>query len=142
MRNVVDISPALAGFRRVIICGGPRTGKSTLAVRLGERHGIPVKFGDSLVGTHEWSEASAEVAKWIEDPGEWIIDGVVAVRALRKWLAAYPGKPLDAAVVYLRDAIQVQTDKQQAMAKGIRTVWEEIEKDLSSRGAWIIHRDT
>lgn len=142
MLNVIDISPRLAEFRRIIICGGPRTGKSTLAVRLGERHNIPVRFGDSLVGHLEWSDASKEVSTWIKNDEEWIIDGVVAVRALRKWLAANPGQFLDAAIVYLRDHIQVPTDKQIAMAKGIRTVWREIEPELISRGCHIIHRDT
>ncbi len=142
MLNVIDISPKLAEFRRVLLCGGPRTGKSTLAVRLGERHNIPVKFGDSLVGHMEWSDASKEVASWIDNSQEWIIEGVVAVRALRKWLAAHPDEYLDAAIVYFRDHIQVPTDKQISMAKGIRTIWKEIEPELVKRGCKIFHRDS
>lgn len=142
MINVADISGLLSGWNHVIICGGPRTGKSTLAVRLGERHGIPVKFGDSLVGSLEWSEASEEVSRWIDNPEPWIIEGVVAVRALRKWLARSKEKESDFVVVYLRDNIQVPTDKQIAMSKGIRTVWKEIEPELHARGIKVIHRDT
>lgn len=139
---VADITESLSGYDRIIICGPPRTGKSTLAVRAGERYGLPVKFGDSLVGTHEWSDASLEVSTWIDDPGSWIIDGVVAVRAIRKWLARNPTLSLGAVVVYLRDPIQVQTDKQRSMAKAIATIWREIEPALIARGTKIIHRDT
>jgi adenylate kinase family enzyme len=138
----IDISEQLAGHSHVILCGGPRTGKSTLAVRLSERHSIPVKFGDSLVGTHEWSEASLEVSNWIDDPEPWIIDGVVAVRALRKWLPRNPDAKPDFVVVYMRDNIQVQTDKQKAMAKAIHTIWKEVEPELVRRGIKVIHRDT
>lgn len=142
MNTPTEITDQLGEYRRIIICGGPRTGKSTLSVRLGERHGIPVKFGDSLVGTHEWSDASQEVSTWIDDPGDWIIDGVVGVRAIRKWLAHNHSKPFPGVVVYLREPIQVQTDKQKSMSKAIATVWREIEPELIARSTKIIHRDS
>lgn len=140
--NSMDITPQLEGWPRIIICGGPRTGKSTLAVRAGERYGLPVKFGDSLVGTHDWSDASLEVSTWMDDPSSWIIDGVVAVRAIRKWLNRNHMMSLGALVVFLRDPIQVQTDKQRSMSKAIETIWREIEPELIARGTKIIHRDT
>lgn len=139
---IVDITDKLSGHSQIIICGAPRTGKSTLAVRAGERYGLPVKFGDSLVGSHEWSDASLEVSTWIDDPGNWIIDGVVSVRAIRKWLNRNQTMSLGALVVYLRDPIQVQTDKQRSMSKAIETIWREIEPELIARGTKIIHRDT
>ncbi len=140
--RITAFGDKLAGHKRIIIAGGPRTGKSTLAVRLGERHGIPVKFGDSLIDTHDWSEASAEVSKWMDEPGPAIIDGVVAVRAIRKWLARNPeDKAPDFVVVYLRDNIQVRTPGQRVMAKGVHTVWEEILPELRRRGVEIVERD-
>ncbi len=131
----------LKGKSRIIIVGGPRTGKSTLAVRLGERHDIPVRFGDSLIDTHEWSEASEEVSRWLDEKGPAIIDGVVAARALRKWLARNPEGHPDFTVVFLRDNIQVQSPGARAMAKGVETVWREIEPELRRRGVEIIERD-
>lgn len=141
MFKAVDISPRLAGRRRILICGGPRTGKSTLAVRLGERHGLEVRHGDSIISDFDWSGASQEVSTWIDDSKEWVIEGVVLVRALRKWLAQNPGRSLDATVVYFERNIQVQTPKQEAMSKGIHTVWLEILPDLVSRGVDVVYRD-
>ncbi len=130
----------LATHERVIIAGGPRTGKSTLAVRAGERHGHQVRHGDSLVGTHEWSEASAEVAKWFDESGRWIVEGVSAPRAIRKWLKANPGKPVDATIVWCPSKVQVRGKPQDSMAKAVETVWREILPELKRRGAKVIER--
>lgn len=140
-RKAEEILDGLANRRRVVISGGPRTGKSTLAVRAGERYRRPVKHADSLIGQKDWSESSAEVAKWIDQDGDWIVEGVAAPRALRKWLAANPGKKLDATVVHFREPVQFQTDKQRAMSKGVETVWLQIRDELKKRGATVIERE-
>lgn len=132
---------ALAEHPRVVIAGGPRTGKSTVAVRAGERHGRAVKHADSLIGKLDWSEASKEVSQWVGESGEWIVEGVSAPRALRKWLDANPDKKLDATVVHFRDPVQIQSDGQRTMAKGVETVWQEILPELQRRGVTIIERD-
>lgn len=137
-----DLCDMLATHPRCVIAGGPRTGKSTLAVRAGERYGRKVRYADSLVGTHEWSDASAEVATWLDDPGDWIVEGVATPRALRKWLAANPGKKLDATVVWLRSPIQVQSKGQQTMTSGVAKVWRAVKPELEKRGVTIIERDT
>ena len=131
----------LGARERVIVSGGPRTGKSTLAVRAGERHKRAVRHADSLIGQLEWSEASEEVSRWLDEPGAWIVEGVSAPRAIRKWLRANPDKPLPATIVHFREPVQVQTDKQRAMAKGVETVWREILPELRRRGAEVIERD-
>jgi len=141
-RKAEEILDGLAERRRVVISGGPRTGKSTLAVRAGERYRRPVKHADSLIGQKDWSESSAEVAKWIDDDGDWIVEGVAAPRALRKWLATNPGKKLDATVIHFREPVQFQTDKQRAMSKGVETVWLQIRDELKKRGATVIERET
>lgn len=124
--------------QRVIIVGGPGTGKSTLAHH--PRHfAAEVKCTDELVGVLEWSEASAEVARWIDEPGPWIIEGVATARALRKWLAAHPGKRLEVVVVLLSKPYGERTKGQEAMAKGVATVWNEIAPDVLQRGARVIN---
>ena len=132
----------LAGSNRVVLSGGPRTGKSTLAVRAGERYRRTVRHADALIGQKDWSEQSDAVSKWIDEDGDYIIEGVSAPRALRKWLRDNPGKKLDLTIVHFREPVQFQTDKQRAMAKGVETVWQQIRDELKERGANVIERET
>lgn len=127
---------ALAAFPRVAITGGPKTGKTTLADRLSELTGRQVFHTDDLANL-EWSEASLAASRWFDGP-EWIVEGVAVPRALRKWLGSNQDSPLDAALVYLRDPVLAITKSQEAMAKGVRTVWEEIRTELRARGAQVL----
>ena len=139
MTDFENVLKQLAGRPRVIIAGGPRTGKTSLAVRASERFGIRLRHGDALVGEMEWSEASEEVARWFDALGEWIVEGVVAPRAIRKWMAANEGKKLNATVVYLSNPIQMTSKGQIAMAKGVETVWSEIAAQLEEAGVETIY---
>lgn len=112
---------------KTVIIGGPRTGKTTYATQLGQDTGRQVRHTDSLIGTHEWSEASDEVARWIAEPGDMIVEGVAAVRALRKVAMNNPECLPDIEVIYLTTPHTEQTPKQIAMSKGVATVWNEIE---------------
>jgi hypothetical protein len=77
------------------------------------------------------------VARWMDAPGPWIIDGVRAVHALRKWLAAHPvGKPCDR-VLYLTRAHVALSDGQRSMAKAIATVWAQVAEELGRRGVLV-----
>lgn len=124
---------------RVIIVGGPRCGKSTIARTYAAR-GVPVFCGDpaSLAKQREpgvtylpeglaWSEGSAHVAaEWFGRPGPWVCEGQIMARALRKWTG--DGNPADHIVV-LRDHHPgaAPTPGQRAMHKAVMTVWREIE---------------
>lgn len=124
---------------RILITGGPRTGKTTMAGKLGAELDIPVRHTDDLVGQLSWSEASEEIAKvWLADPRPVIIEGVALPRALRKWLAAHPeGKPADK-IIYLSVPHVRLTDGQVAMTKGVATVWREVVPELLRRGVEIV----
>lgn len=123
---------------RILIIGGPKTGKTTLATELGERHKIVPRSTDELVGKLDWSAASAEVARWFEAAGDWIIEGVAIPRALRKWLAAHPvGQPADK-IVFMSQTLQPLTPGQEAMGKGLMTVWTEILPELQARKVLIV----
>jgi hypothetical protein len=113
---------------RTLITGGPRTGKTTLSRNYAE----PTHHTDDTIG-RGWSEASAEVARWINRPGPWVIEGVAVPRALRKWLEAFDGKPCDELIVMTHPHVAL-TPGQMRMAKGVYTVLDQILPELEQRG--------
>lgn len=123
---------------RICITGGPRTGKTTLAERLGAElgHGRFVRHTDALLQLHlGWSESSEAVATWFNAPGPWIIEGVAVSRALRKWRAAHPGEPPPVdRVIYLEHAHEPLSRGQYRMSVGVETVHAEIEEWLADHG--------
>jgi hypothetical protein len=121
--------------RRIVILGGPHTGKTTLSTKLGidrVHHSEDIKH----LG---WSESSEAASKWFSDQGDWVAEGVQMARALRKWLIANPDTPLDIDIVKLSKPFDSLVQGQQSMARGIETVFTEIEPELIERGARI-HR--
>jgi adenylate kinase family enzyme len=125
---------------RIVICGWPASGKSRLADELASKFGIQTVYHtDSLVRTHQWSEASEAASFWFDEPGSWIIEGVAVPRALRKWIARHPDDdpPFDQFII-----MPVPDDKQQAemkpgqitMGKGHDTVLRGLEEWL---GPWL-----
>lgn len=141
---------------RIVICGGPRTGKTTLAWQMFGSGGLSynaaqrsphqatvhfkggtavLRHTDDLIESHDWSAASAEVAAWLDAPGPWIIEGVAMARALRKWREACPGEPPPVdRVIRLTAPREALSKGQAAMAKGEQTVWAEIEEWLLDAG--------
>lgn len=134
---------------RILITGGPRTGKTTLADQLQisaldawvRAHGPildlegPVCMRTDDVIALGWSEASQRVSEWLDAPGPWIIEGVAVCRALRKWRDAHPGEspPVDK-VIRLTTPHVALTKGQATMAKGEETVWQEIAGWLYASG--------
>ncbi len=124
---------------RILVAGGPRVGKTRLASGLALEHAIPferIRHTDDLIKTHEWSEASAEVARWMSEPGPWLIEGVSVVRALRKWLAAHPDpreRPCDILMLSVNPREELLPG-QRSMLRGLITVWNEIRDAVAVRG--------
>lgn len=112
------------GAARVVLAGGPRTGKSTLASAVSSIWEGRVFHTDDLLESCDFLASAAEVARWMnETPGPWIVEGVAAVRGLRKYLDANAGtKPCDL-VLWMNRAVVLRTPKQEALAKGCATVW-------------------
>ena len=127
-----SVVAAMADAPRIVVCGGPRCGKTAVAVRASERYGRPLLFGDALIGQLPWGEDSVEVSRWFDFEGEWIIEGVVCARALRKWLGRNDcSSDVPFRVVRLTTPAHDLSDGQAAMAKGEATVWDEIAPTLA-----------
>lgn len=123
--------------QRICVIGYPKTGKTTVVA---PSFGLPIRSTDSLIQSHDWSAASDEVLTWLAEPGPWVIEGVAAVRALRKWVAANAGnmqKPCDM-VVWLDQPLIPLSKGQLTMAKGCRTIWTELLPYLRLRGVSIM----
>lgn len=136
---------------RIVILGGPKTGKTTLAGGLqrdltnyfGPLSTGQVRHTDDLIHLG-WSEASQAAALWLDEPGPWIIEGVAVVRALRKWRDAHPGAapPVDRVIRLATPLPHVEISSgQAAMAKGEYTIWREIRAWLIDHGIEIDVRD-
>lgn len=127
----------MAQAPHILIAGRPRSGKTTLALDLGHRLGVPVRSTDDLVGKNEWSNVSEIASHWLDNPEPWIIEGVAAVRALRKWLARHP-KPEDGlpfSEMYWRRVPRVPalSPGQATMGKACESIWKEIRDDVLAR---------
>ena len=116
---------------RTVITGVPRSGKTTMSEDMSH-----VRHTDDNMGVG-WSQHSEAVSYWFDSPGPWVIEGVAAVRALRKWLKRTPtGMPCDT-VVYLDREVVPLSKPQAIMASGCNTIWDEIKGELSKRGVAI-----
>ena len=139
---------------RILIAGGPKTGKTTLSyniLRNYSKSAVRTLHTDDLMLMKDWSAESQKASEWMDEPGPWIIEGVVVPRAVRKWLARNPirealaGTPAGSLrpcerAIWLSTAHQSLSAGQVVMAKGCLKVWNEIEQELKRRGVEIERR--
>jgi len=118
---------------RTVIVGGPKCGKTTRAVAMGG----DIISTDGFASAGDFSAQSEAAAKHLGGDGDWVLEGVTAVRALRKWLRTHDGKPCDV-VVNLTTAYQPLSPGQQALGKGCQTVLREITPELRKRGVELL----
>ena len=137
----MDTGPVSEAVARLVIIGPPKAGKTTLGRELAASSGVQLRHTDDLIGELDWSGCSERIASdWLAQPGPWIIEGVAAVRALRKWLAANrEGKPCDKIIALSRSWIELTT-RQAAMASACATIWGEVRGQLRARGVTIEDR--
>lgn len=120
---------------RILIAGWPRAGKTTLSGILESELGITARHTDDLIGQFNWSEASAEVALWMAEPGDCIIEGVSVARGLRKYRDAHPGEPPPCErLIYLSTPHVELTTRQASMGNGCDSVMAELEPWFMEHG--------
>lgn len=128
---------------RIVLVGGPRSGKSSYARRLRDEQNIPTYCCDPRSTVKEpehgvtylpenlgWEGASAFIAgEWLRMPGPYCVEGHATARALRKLVQereydAIKGLRVVVFGEQIEDAITAPG--QRALAKGVFTVWREI----------------
>ncbi len=122
---------------RIAIAGCPRAGKTTLAKRLAAELDVTAFHADDLIATHEWSAASAELARKLLEPGPYVVEGVAVVRALRKALDASNAKPCDR-VLWMDKPHQALNAGQQRMFDADVKRMAELEAELVRRGVEVV----
>jgi len=113
--------------RRIMVFGGPKTGKSTLAKQLAREMGAQVMRTEMLLGLgYTWAELAERTQEWLNFRSPWVIEGLVVPRVIRRWLRENPGKlPCDE-IWCLGDSAYVPITKgQQTAANGVMSVWDE-----------------
>lgn len=99
---------------RVAIVGGPRTGKTTLARKARD---TTVIHTDDYIRL-PWEDVPHFVLLECEKAERFVVEGVQVARCLRK------GLKVDV-VIWLEAERAPRTPKQEAMAKGVRSVFME-----------------
>lgn len=127
---------------KIVILGGPITGKTTLAQQVSVELDIKNVYHTDDLKSMEWSAASEAASYWFDRPAPWIIEGVAVARALRKWLKRNPGKRLDIQIITLQRPYKPLLKGQLAMGRGVATVLREIAVELKQRGAVFVTNPT
>lgn len=127
---------------RTIIIGAPKTGKTTLATNAAKVGlMVPVYHTDSLIPGRSWADQGDAAFELLsranrEDPEGFVYEGVLAVRALSRWIKTQPGKPCDEILVLTVPRVQ-QTQAQITLGKGILTTFATLVSELRRRGVHI-----
>ena len=105
----------LAHHARIVIIGGPLTGKTTLAKLVKDR----IVLHTDGFSHHAWEDIPRLVIAHCAKHERFVLDGCVqAARALRKGLSVD-------AVVYLDEPMQTRSKHQIAAAKSVGTIFSD-----------------
>lgn len=136
---------------RIVVIGGPRTGKTTYATKLAKQLGCHLgstgkrtEQPDGLVSTDnymrraDWKTLPDVVLKDLKDRDSWVLEGTQAARVLRRALKEDPKFTVDKVLVFGRPWVQ-RNPGQEAMAKGVRTILNDMAPLLRDRGIEVEH---
>ncbi len=132
---------------RVVVIGGPRTGKTTYATKLAKQLGVHLASTgkrtqqpeglvstDNYIGSGSYAELPDRVIKDLRGRESFVLEGTQAARVLRRWLKEAPGEAkLDKVLVFSRPWVP-RNPRQEATAKGVRTVMRDLQPLLDAAG--------
>lgn len=120
---------------KIAICGGPRTGKTTFAKRLGAELGLRVVSTDQFI-KFAWDVVPDMVIAELAPLSGWILEGVQAARVLRRWFNSPPSveKPSLHGVYWLEKSFSDLSDGQRSLGKGVATVFADVRPILRKLG--------
>lgn len=122
---------------RIVIAGAPRCGKSTLLRELALDFPCAVSTDDFIHHT-PWEEVPNACIRVLEKYDSWALEGVNAVRVLRRWIRDLGTCPLIDKVYYLTKPMAPRKPAHESMAKGIHKQWREVEPWLLKMGVEIV----
>lgn len=93
---------------RILIMGVPRAGKTTLAQSIKKG---PVLSTDDTIDMNDYSAQIDEVVSWLDRPGPWVIEGVLTVYALRRYLRSHRKIPCDTIYVLKEPKIELTPEQ-------------------------------
>lgn len=137
---------------RVVVIGGPRTGKTTYATKLAKQLGAHLastgkrtEHEGGLVSTDNymhkanWAELPDRVIADLKDRDSYVLEGTQAARVLRRWLVRDPESvKVDKVLVFGRPWVP-RTPGQESMAKAVRTIFRDLQPLLQKAGIEIEH---
>lgn len=121
---------------RILIGGGPRTGKTYLARRLGMTTGHRVMRTEAILARGAtFAQLGGWVSEWMAQPGPCIIEGLAVPRGIRHWLRNHTEPvPFDK-VYWLGTNPRITLTKgQESTAKACATVWAQCVAALQQQG--------
>lgn len=132
-------------YNRIVIVGGPSTGKTTLARKIAnewlERHISGAAYTtatDDYIAKSSWEDAPNDIlAGWLEIPSfaPAVMEGVQTARVLRRVAKTRPELLSSIAdlVVVLTHAFNPLSARQAGMASGIKKIFAEVEPLLTCK---------
>jgi adenylate kinase family enzyme len=127
---------------RTIIIGAPKTGKTTLATHAAKVGLlVPVYHTDSLIPGRSWAAQGDAAFDLLvranhDEPDGFVYEGVLAVRALSRWLKTRKDSPCDQLLVLTTPRV-AQTPEQQRLGKGMLTQFQPLIPGLRALGVEI-----
>jgi hypothetical protein len=120
---------------RIAVIGGPRTGKTTYATTLARELGVylastgkrtpdPLVSTDNFMNLASWDDLPDLVIERLETEEAFVLEGTQAARVLRRWYRRDPDGPRLDRVVYFDRAWVPRNKGQEAMAKGVETIFK------------------